>query len=197
MMCKVKYFNVNPCTRLLVLILFMIFPVVLHAQDLWNVPVTASWEETADGAALIKGRVILPAATEHIFAVITGSDSLKNFVPNLIGSEVTGIEGDTRIVLLTGLVDFFLFSKSLSVRLRFTNNPPDLITCELVDGPFHYFDGVCRILPGNGQSEIDIEIKAKPSFFVPDFLISFVVKRHFKRGLEAVRDEIRLKYYSR
>ena len=158
----------------------------------WNSPVTVTSRDTLDGAVYIRGEVYIPASYERVWNVLTDYDNLKSFIPNMVESSLISDSGRVKIIFQKGRSRYFIFSKTVAVKLRVEEEEPEGFVFELEEGPFHLYQGSWT-LTANDHSGILLTYQAivKPDFFSPRFLIKRAMRNEFRRSLNAILGETR------
>tara|TARA_Y100001970_G_C14259029_1_gene877973 strand:+ start:17129 stop:17638 length:510 start_codon:yes stop_codon:yes gene_type:complete len=130
-----------------------------------------------DGARRLAAQLRTPASFSSLWSVLTDYETLSEFIPNLISSDVISKEGNMVQLRQVGSQDFFGLKFSAEVILDLEENQEDgLINFELIKGDFQRFEGCWRIKETNIISENSLiyDLTVKGCNWMP---ISMIEKR--------------------
>lgn len=147
-----------------------------------------SLKDLGQGAYEIEGSFSVPVPSTGAWAVLSDYDRVAGFVSSMRRSRVLEREPDHLLVEQEASARFLLFSRGVRVLLKVRERAPERIAFEDVDGrDFAFYAGSWEVSPEGTGSRVVYRLKAKRRFAAPDF----VARGAFKRGAEALLDEVR------
>ena len=123
-------------------------------------------------------------------AVLTDYDHLSRFMPDLRASAVTSRSGSRVTVSQEAVSHFLTFSKQINLLLDINEAPLVLTFADRSGKSFSQYDGAWRLTVVGGQTVVNYTLVAKPSFSVPEFILSKLLKRDAGKMIAALQTEI-------
>ena len=178
----------NVC-RLIVMIVAALVgglkPQVATASEDGNRQVSVTEER---GVYSVTATFTVPQSPETVFTVLTDYAEIPRFTPQMRASVVRE-RGDGRAVVeQEAIAKFLMFSRRIHLVLAITEGPAVITFRDVCGESFHQYEGVWRLERIDGHTRIQYTLTAKPSFAVPEFLLSRLLKRdatQMLRGLQA------------
>jgi ribosome-associated toxin RatA of RatAB toxin-antitoxin module len=184
----------RPCVRRILisglLTLAGLIPVArLNATDApASAPAVTVREER--GVYLVAARFQVPQSPALALAVLTDYEQIPRFMPGVETSIVLERASGLVIVEQEAVSHLMMFSKRVHLVLEITEGADSLRFRDRSGSSFSRYEGTWRLCEENGQTVILYELRAEPSFDVPQFLLKRLLRRDAGQMIEGLRREI-------
>jgi hypothetical protein len=111
-------------------------------------------------------------------------------MPGLQSSRIVGRDGSRVTIAQEAVAKFLAFSKQISLVLDVDESPLALTFSDRARKSFARYDGTWQVSTLNGRTLVTYTLMAKPSFSVPEFLLSKLLKRDAGKMIGALQAEI-------
>lgn len=132
----------------------------------------------------IKVSLFVEAPQKALWSILTDYDKLDEFVPHLKKSSVTTRE-KSRVYLEQEFGHLLL---TMNLNLRVDEEPPHRVVFKRYAGNMKTYTGQWKLEKvGPGETIFTLEVKAEPQFYVPQKVMTWVLKSELPKGLLAMR----------
>jgi carbon monoxide dehydrogenase subunit G len=136
-----------------------------------------------------KFRVSQPPAV--VLAVLTDYDQIPRFLPDVRTSVVRErLPGGVIVVEQEAVARVMLFSRRIYLLLEVQAEADAVHFRDSSGRSFSTYEGAWRLTEEGGQTAIAYELRARPSFDLPEFLLKRLLKRDALRMIDSLRAEI-------
>ncbi len=142
------------------------------------------------GVYSVNARFVVPEAPAVVLTVLTDYEQIPRFMPNVKSSIVRERSADRIIVEQEAEARMMMFSKRVYLRLEVRTNDD---TVQFRDGSgrsFTKYEGAWRVAPEAGRTTVHYQLSAVPSFDVPSFVLTRLLKRDARQMIDRLRTEI-------
>ena len=129
-----------------------------------------------------------PAALAH--AVLTDYEQIPRFMPDVRTSRILERTEGRVVVEQEGISRFMLFSKRVHLVLEITEGPDSVRFRDRCGRSFSHYEGQWRVVARDGGTDIVYELRADPSFSVPETILKRLLRRDSGRMIESLREEM-------
>jgi len=133
-------------------------------------------------------RVSQPASVA--FAVLTDYEQIPRFMPDVRKSQILERRDQTVVVDQEAVARVMLFSKRVHLVLEIEETPHEIRFRDRAGQSFSHYEGAWTLSEHAGQVDIGYALTAKPTFDVPEFLLTRLLKRDAQTMIERLRGEI-------
>lgn len=159
-----------------------------YAQPGIGVQVVAT---DARGTYHVESQFFVEASRRAAWEVLTDYDHLETFVPSMRRSEVKERRGDERLLEQEWVTRVLFFVRTFSVLLAVREESETSILFRDLSGKdFEFYEGSWRIEPSRRGVWVRYELRAKPLFGAPGFVVTRMLKKTAQDFLGEVRLEI-------
>jgi ribosome-associated toxin RatA of RatAB toxin-antitoxin module len=144
----------------------------------------------AGGVYTVRASFTVVQSPAAAMAVLTDYEHLSRFMPGLQSSTVIGRDGSRVTISQEAVAKFLAFSKQISLVLDVDERPLSLAFADRAHKSFSHYQGTWQISTLNGRTLVTYTLAAKPSFSVPEFILSKLFKRDAGRMIAALQAEI-------
>ena len=169
--------SLSPC--------FVSQPAAMTASDSAEVSV----RET-DGVYAVTARFQVPQPGATVLTVLTDYEGIPRFMPGVTLSVVRERSEDRVLVEQEAVSRMMMFSKRVFLMLEVAAVENSIGFRDLGGRSFQCYEGNWHVADGGGYTTISYQLRAKPSFDVPQFLLKRLLKRDSKEMIERLRLEI-------
>lgn len=140
----------------------------------------------------VTGEIFIGAQPKEVWAVLTDYDNLKNFIPQMIMSNLLEDKGDEKTITQTGRTGVFMFKKTSHIKLKVTEEYLKSINFEQISGDFKVYKGAWILEYSQKVQGTFLTFKAevKPDFFAPRFVTRHIQKRDIPVILTAIKQRV-------
>jgi uncharacterized membrane protein len=123
-------------------------------------------------------------------AVLTDYEQIPRFMPDVRTSHVLHRGPDHVLVEQEAVAHLMMFSKRIHLVLEVREGPGSIRFRDRCGKSFTSYEGSWTLTEKGGQTAISYELKAHPSFDVPEWLLKRLLKRDATRMIERLQVEI-------
>jgi len=142
------------------------------------------------GVYTVAAQFQVPQPPSTVMAVLTDYERIPRFMPGVATSIVRERSAGRIVVEQEAVSRMMMFSKRVHLLLEVHEESDAIRFRDAARRSFTCYEGAWRILPREGQTVIKYELSAKPSFDVPGFLLTRLLRRDAKQMIEGLRAEI-------
>jgi ribosome-associated toxin RatA of RatAB toxin-antitoxin module len=132
---------------------------------------------------------VLQPATVAL-AVLTDYEQIPRFMPDVKTSTIVERGIDRIVVDQEAVARVMLFSKRIYLRLDVRTDHGTIAFRDISGKSFINYEGAWRVTEQSGRTTIQYELRAQPSFDVPAFLLTRLLKRDAHEMIERLRTEM-------
>lgn len=132
----------------------------------------------------------VPQPSSLAVAVLTDYEQIPRFMPDVRTSNVLHRGPDHVLVEQEAVAHLMMFSKRIHLVLEVRERPGSIRFRDRCGKSFTSYEGSWTLTEKGGQTAISYELKAQPSFDVPEWLLKRLLKRDATRMIERLQIEI-------
>ena len=132
----------------------------------------------------------VPQSGSAVLAVLTDYEDIPRFMPGLKSSIVRERSAERVVVEQEAVSRMMMFSKRIHLLLEVNERSDALLFRDCAGRSFETYEGAWRLTEREGQTVIRYELRARPTFDVPEFLLRRLLARDAKAMIEGLRREI-------
>ena len=125
-----------------------------------------------------------------VLAVLTDYEQIPRFMPGVTTSIVRERSGGRVVIEQEAVSRIMMFSKRVHLLLEVTEEANTLRFRDSAARSFELYEGAWRLNQLDGETAILYELRAKPTFDVPEFLLRRLLARDAKAMIEGLRREV-------
>lgn len=133
-------------------------------------------------------RVSEPASIAY--AVLTDYEQIPRFMPDVRKSQILERREHTTVVEQEAVARVMLFSKHIHLVLEIDEAPQAIRFHDRCGRSFEHYEGAWTFIEKDGAVQIGYTLTAKPTFDVPEFLLTRLLKSDAQTMIDRVRGEI-------
>ena len=144
-----------------------------------------------------QGGVYSVAARFHVsqppsaaLAVLTDYEHIPRFMPGVTTSIVRERSAERVVIEQEAVSRIMMFSKRVHLLLEVTEEANTLRFRDSAARSFEFYEGAWRLNQLDGQTAILYELRAKPKFEVPGFMLKRLLTRDARTMIDRLRREI-------
>jgi ribosome-associated toxin RatA of RatAB toxin-antitoxin module len=160
-------------------------PATAGAQN--GPPVTVTED---NGIYSVAAMFTVPQAGSFAIAALTDYARIPRFMPEVRTSNVLERGGDRVVVEQEAVARFMMFSKRVHLVLEVHEGRGAIRFRDRCGKSFARYEGVWTIAERDGKTHVTYELSAKPSFDVPEFLLTRLFRRDASQMIERLKAEI-------
>jgi len=134
--------------------------------------------------------MLVPAARQQVWAVLTDFDHMADFVTNLTESKIASVLNGTMIVSQRGSAHFgplsFDFNSMREIRLAAYNQ----IQSHLISGNMRKLDGVTRLQDEGEQTRVVYHSESIPGTWLPPVVGKNFIEHEIRGQYAQIRNEV-------
>jgi ribosome-associated toxin RatA of RatAB toxin-antitoxin module len=142
------------------------------------------------GVYVVNARFEVPQSPAAVLAVLTDYGDIPRFMPDVTRSIVRERSEGGAVVEQEAVSRVSVFSKRVHLVLEVTEEGGLVRFRDRCGRSFTQYEGSWRVAEVRTGTEITYQLNARPSFDIPDFLLTRVLKRNATRMIEQLRGEI-------
>ncbi len=131
----------------------------------------------AEGVFTVSARFHVPQAPAAVLAVLTDYEAIPRVMPDVTRSVVLSRSADHVVVEQEAVSKVLFFSKTVKLVLDVREGAHDLRFRDVGGESFELYEGAWHVRRHGNATVVTYQLRARPAFEVPDFL----VKRLFRR----------------
>lgn len=144
----------------------------------------------ADGVIQVDAHFLVPQAPEDVFAVLTDYDGIPRFLPDIRRSVVRTRDGRRTVVEQEAVSGVLMFSKTVHLLLEVDETAGALVFRDTCGRSFVVYRGAWRVARSGDATLVGYQLRAKPAFAVPEFLLVRLFRRDSRETIERITREI-------
>ena len=149
-----------------------------------------------DGIYFVLARFSVPQPPAAALAVLTDYEQIPRFMPGVTISIVRERSAERVLVEQEAVSRMMMFSKRVHLLLEVNEETDTLRFRDSCGRSFTVYEGAWRLSAVDGGTAISYELRAKPKFEVPGFLLKRLLTRDAKTMIERLRAEIAARHSS-
>ena len=132
-----------------------------------------------DDVVGVSSIIHINATPAKIWETLTNYNNLSRYLPKVVASKLIERKGNEVILDQTGKTGIFIFEKNVHFRLKITEEYPNKISFEQIEGDFDLYRGAWLLETSHTMQGTVLSYNAeiKPHFFAPPILVSFVQRQ--------------------
>ena len=142
------------------------------------------------GVYSVKARFHVPQAPSVAFAVLTDYEHIPRFMSDIKTSWVLERSAGRAVVEQEGISRFMMFSKRVHLVLEITEGADSVRFRDRCGRSFSHYEGQWTTVARDGGTDIVYELRADPSFSVPETILKRLLRRDSGRMIESLRQEM-------
>ncbi len=142
------------------------------------------------GVYSVKARFHVPQAPSVAFAVLTDYEHIPRFMSDIKTSWVLERSAGRAVVEQEGISRFMMFSKRVHLVLDITEGGDSVRFRDRCGRSFSHYEGQWTTVARDGGTDIIYELRADPSFSVPETILKRLLRRDSGRMIESLRQEM-------
>jgi ribosome-associated toxin RatA of RatAB toxin-antitoxin module len=142
------------------------------------------------GLYAVTARFDVPQTAPMAFAALTDYEQIPRFMPEVRTSIVRERFPGGVIVEQEAVARMMVFSKRIHLLLEVRAEGDTVRFRDCSGRSFARYEGAWRLATHNGRTVITYELSARPSFDVPEFLLTRLLRRDARQMIEHLRAEI-------
>lgn len=151
---------------------------------------SVSVRENSSGAYVVTARFHTSEAPDVARAVLTDYANIPRFMPDVRESEVVERQDGVVRVRQEAVSEYMFFSKRVHLALDVEEGTHTIRFRDRSNRSFDVYEGAWTLVPREDGTELSYELRAKPAFSVPAFVIRKLLNRDARTMLERLRAEI-------
>lgn len=167
---------------------------------MWSPAATAATRESGSeptitvreeqGVYFVDARFHVAEPPATALAVLTDYERIPLFMPT-IRKSVVRERSDSRVLVEQQAVSkLLMFSRTMHLVLEISEEADALHFTDLCGASFEQYEGSWQMAVHDGRTEIRYELRAEPSFDVPEFLLKRVLRRDSRDMIAALQREM-------
>jgi len=129
------------------------------------------------GLYSVSARFVIPQRPAVALAVLSDYEQIPRFMPDVRTSLVLERSEGRFLVEQEAVARFMMFSKRVHLLLDVAEQPDSLTFRDRCGKSFSLYEGAWTVREAEGVTIVTYELKARPSFDVPEFLLKRLLKR--------------------
>ena len=143
-----------------------------------------------EGLYSVSARFCVPQPPAVALAVLTDYEQIPRFMPGVTTSVVRERSPERVVVEQEAVSRMMMFSKRVYLLLEVNEGPGTLRFRDAGGRSFALYEGAWTVSELDGGTAISYELRAKPKFDVPGFLLKRLLARDAKTMIDRLRQEI-------
>lgn len=144
----------------------------------------------ARGVYTVAARFTVPQAREIAHAVLTDYERIPSFMPDVTTSVVRERSAGRAVIEQEAVPRVMMFSRRVHLVLEVSEQRDAVRFRDASGRSFTEYEGAWLLSEHDGQTTVSYELRAKPSFAVPEFLARRLFKKNAVHMIERLRAEI-------
>jgi ribosome-associated toxin RatA of RatAB toxin-antitoxin module len=173
--------------RVLSLLALLLSPATALADERAAAPVAVT---KANGVYLVQAEFTVPHPPDDVLAVLTDYDGIPQFLPDIRRSVVRSRDGERVVVEQEAVSGMMMFSKRVHLLLEIEESPDALVFKDTYGQSFERYEGAWRLARIGDTTVVRYELRAKPAFSVPEFMLRRLLRRDSSETIERITAEI-------
>lgn len=174
--------------RVLAIAALLVWPVLAVAEEReGGAPVTVT---RADGVYVVTAQFEVSQPAAEVIAVLTDYDGIPRFLPDIRRSVVRGRDGSRTTVEQEAVSSVMMFSRRVHLLLEIDESSDALVFRDTSGRSFERYEGAWRVSPSGEATLVRYELRAKPAFSVPEFVLMRLFRRDSRETITRIIAEI-------
>jgi hypothetical protein len=144
----------------------------------------------ARGVYTVSARFVVDQSAAVVLNVLTDYAEIPRFLPDVRTSVVRERGAGWAVVEQEAASGLMMFSKRVHLVLEIQEQPDALLFRDLCGRSFARYEGAWRLSQQGGQTVIDYELTAQPTFDVPGWMLKRVARRDSAEMIGRLQREI-------
>lgn len=137
------------------------------------------------------GKLLIKAPLKTAWSVLTDYDNFKNFLPNVVSSQVIESNGNKKVFDQVNMIQAFIFTKTIRFRIASTETYPQQIAFKMLEGDVKSLEGVWELKVISNQVLIEHQVNIDPGDAGERELFFMLYPDNLAANLEAFKLEIK------
>lgn len=146
--------------------------------------------EEAQGTYAVAAQFEVPQPPSHALAVLTDYEHIPRFMPGVRTSIVRERSAGRVVVEQEAVSRMMMFSKRIHLLLEVREEGDTLRFRDAAGHSFSTYEGTWHLSELSGRTVVTYELRAKPNFDVPGFLLGRLLRRDARQMIDSLRAEI-------
>lgn len=146
--------------------------------------------EESGGIYTVAARFTVAQPASVVLAVLTDYERIPRFMPDVRTSIVRERSAGRVVVEQAAVAKFMAFSRKIHLLLEIQESSDTLRFRDASGRSFTRYEGRWHVSADGAVTHVTYELTAKPSFSVPQFLLTRALRRDAKRMVACLRAEI-------
>ena len=155
---------------------------------------TASDSEVAvhekNGVYEVRAAFSVTRPASVVAAVLTDYLRIPDYMPEVRSSQILAREDGHAVVAQEAVARFMMFSKRMHLVLEVKEGSSTIEFHDRCGQSFERYEGAWSMAERDGQTRVAYRLTAKPSFDVPDWLLSRLLKRDATQMIARLQAQI-------
>ena len=143
-----------------------------------------------NGIYTVTARFVVPQPPALTLAVLSDYEQIPRFMPDVRTSTVRERGAGRLLVEQEAESRFMTFSKKVHLLLEVTERGDTIRFVDRCGRSFASYEGAWRATPNDGGTVVSYELRAKPAFTVPGFILKRLLQRDSSRMIAGLRREM-------
>lgn len=158
--------------------------------------VIVAFSNLQEGVTGIEGQIYIAAPPKKVWEVITDFKNHKNFVPNIIDSDIISDNGIEIVMFEKGKSRMFIFSKEVYIKMRVWGEGLTRLRFQQITGDFKVYQGEWTLVdyPQGAGTFLTYRAEVKPDFYAPQFAVRNVQNRDCPLMMLAMKKQAELNH---
>jgi carbon monoxide dehydrogenase subunit G len=144
----------------------------------------------ANGLYSVTANFHVPQTPAAVVTVLTNYEQIPRFMPGVKTSVVLERTPGGAVVEQEAVSRLLMFSKRVHLILEVTETPATVRFRDRCGKSFSFYEGRWSMSASDGGTDVRYELKARPTFGIPDALLTRLLRRDSTRMIESLRQEI-------
>ena len=144
-----------------------------------------------DGVIGASGRVFIEADPSIVWQMLSDYNRLHETMPKVVASKLVEANNHTKVIDQSGKSGIFIFERTVHFTLKVEEVYPEHLYFSQINGDFEVYEGEWQLEAVDGNNGpgtlLTYQAEVKPSFFAPQFVVSFVQSQDLPTILKEVR----------
>ena len=146
--------------------------------------------EEAHGLYSVTARFHVPQTPATVLTVLTNYEQIPRFMPDVKTSVVLERTAGRAVVEQEAVSRLLMFSKRVHLVLEITETAATVRFRDQCGKSFSLYEGMWSMSAQDGGTDIRYELRARPSFGMPEAILTRLLRRDSGRMIESLRQEI-------
>ena len=146
--------------------------------------------EETQGTYAVAAQFEVPQPSSRALAVLTDYEQIPRFMPGVRSSIVRERSYGRVLVEQEAVSRMMMFSKRIHLLLEVREEVDTLRFRDAAGRSFTTYEGTWHLAERDGRTVITYQLRAKPNFEVPGFLLGRLLKRDARQMIDSLRAEI-------